>query len=53
VLLQIEADPDAVRFYQRMGARLAGSAASGSIPGRTLPRLILDLSARNPDVSQT
>ena len=39
----IEADPDAVPFYQRMGAHLAGSAASGSIPGRRLPRLILDL----------
>ncbi len=41
--MTIEADPDAVPFYQRMGAHLAGSAASGSIPGRTLPRLILNL----------
>lgn len=41
--LIIEADPDAVPFYQRMGAHLAGSAPSGSIPGRRLPRLILDL----------
>ena len=41
--LIIEADPDAVAFYQRMGAHLAGSAPSGSITGRRLPRLILDL----------
>jgi GNAT superfamily N-acetyltransferase len=39
----IEADPDAVPFYQHMGARRAGSSLSGSIPGRMLPRLILDL----------
>jgi len=39
----IEADPGAVPFYQRMGARRAGSSPSGSIPGRMLPRLILDL----------
>jgi GNAT superfamily N-acetyltransferase len=41
--MTIEADPGAVPFYQRMGAQLAGSAASGSIAGRTLPRLILNL----------
>ncbi|MEQ9242951.1 GNAT family N-acetyltransferase [Roseovarius indicus] len=37
--LRIEADPEAVPFYQRMGARMAGSAPSGSIPGRRLPLL--------------
>ncbi len=35
----IDADPDAAPFYRRMGARDAGKAPSGSIPGRMLPRL--------------
>jgi GNAT superfamily N-acetyltransferase len=39
----IEADPDAVPFYRRMGARDAGTAPSTSIPGRTLPRLTFDV----------
>lgn len=39
----IESDPGAVGFYRRLGARDAGVAPSGSIPGRTLPRLVLDL----------
>ncbi|MBO6717433.1 MAG: GNAT family N-acetyltransferase [Rhizobiaceae bacterium] len=39
----IEADPSAVGFYRRMGARDAGTAPSGSIPGRWLPRLVLEL----------
>jgi GNAT superfamily N-acetyltransferase len=39
----IEADPDAAPFYRRMGARDDGVAPSGSIPGRVLPRLRLDL----------
>ncbi|MEQ8897501.1 MAG: GNAT family N-acetyltransferase [Roseovarius sp.] len=37
--LRIEADPEAVPFYQRMGAKMAGSTPSGSIPGRRLPLL--------------
>ena len=41
--LLIDADPDAVLFYLRMGCRSAGSATSGSIPGRTLPRLVYAL----------
>jgi GNAT superfamily N-acetyltransferase len=41
--LTIEADPDAADFYRRMGARDDGVAPSGSIPGRMLPRLKLDL----------
>jgi GNAT superfamily N-acetyltransferase len=40
--LVIEADPDAAPFYRRLGARDAGLAPSGSIPGRTLPKLVLD-----------
>ena len=39
----IEADPDAVPFYERMGAVVDGTAPSGSIPGRQLPRLVLAL----------
>ncbi len=42
--LVIDADPGAADFYRRMGARDAGRAPSGSIPGRWLPRLEFDLS---------
>jgi len=41
--LVIEADPDAVPFYRRMGAKECGLAPSGSIPGRMLPKLIKEL----------
>jgi GNAT superfamily N-acetyltransferase len=41
--LVIEADPDASGFYRRMGAVDDGTAPSGSIPGRLLPRLTLKL----------
>jgi GNAT superfamily N-acetyltransferase len=41
--LLIEADPDAVPFYRRMGAQDVGLAPSGSIPGRMLPKLVKDL----------
>jgi GNAT superfamily N-acetyltransferase len=37
--LSIEADPDAAGFYRRMGAVDDGTAPSGSIPGRFLPKL--------------
>jgi GNAT superfamily N-acetyltransferase len=39
----IEADPDAAPFYRKIGARDAGQAPSGSIPGRMLPRLTFDV----------
>lgn len=39
IRLHIEADPDAVPFYERMGAVRIGVAPSGSIPGRILPKL--------------
>ena len=39
----IEADPDAAPFYRRLGARDIGLALSGSIAGRMLPKLALDL----------
>jgi GNAT superfamily N-acetyltransferase len=41
--LDIEADPFAAGFYERMGARRIGSVPSGVIPGRMLPLYRLDL----------
>lgn len=40
----LDADPDAESFYRRHGARTVGRSPSGSIPGRTLPRMEFDLS---------
>jgi GNAT superfamily N-acetyltransferase len=37
--LEIDADPHAVGFYERMGAVRIGETASKLIPGRLLPRL--------------
>ena len=39
----IEADPDAAPFYRRMGAYDVGQAPSGSVPGRMLPKLAMNL----------
>ena len=44
--LVIEADPDAVPFYMAMGCESSGTAPSGSIPGRVLPRLVCTLSGQ-------
>ena len=41
--LIIEADPDAAPFYRRMGAYDVGQAPSGSVPGRMLPKLAMNL----------
>ncbi|WP_421726704.1 GNAT family N-acetyltransferase [Bauldia sp.] len=41
--MTIDADPDAVPFYRRMGGVDDGVAPSASIPGRVLPRLVVDL----------
>jgi GNAT superfamily N-acetyltransferase len=41
--LGIDSDPFAEPFYLHMGATRVGTAPSGSIPGRLLPRLDLDL----------
>ncbi|WP_241147910.1 GNAT family N-acetyltransferase [Minwuia thermotolerans] len=41
--LYIDSDPNARPFYEHMGARLVSESPSDSIPGRTLPRLRLDL----------
>ncbi|MDN5724787.1 MAG: GNAT family N-acetyltransferase [Propionibacteriales bacterium] len=39
VRLQLDADPGAESFYLRHGAERIGESPSGSIPGRSLPRL--------------
>ncbi len=41
-VVRIEAEPGAAGFYEAMGARLVGSAPSGSIEGRVLPRFEYD-----------
>jgi GNAT superfamily N-acetyltransferase len=41
--LTIESDPDAAPFYRRMGAHDVGQAPSGSVPGRMLPKLVMNL----------
>src|SRR5262249_1918167 len=41
--MTIDADPGAVGFYKNIGAGERGSAPSGSIPGRMLPRLQIEL----------
>ena len=43
IRMTIEADPGAVAFYERMGAHPAGSTPSQSIPGRMLPRMLMEL----------
>ena len=37
--LDVDSDPNAVGFYERMGAVLVGETPSTLIPGRSLPRL--------------
>jgi GNAT superfamily N-acetyltransferase len=46
--LELDADPNAVPFYERMGMRIVGESPSGSIPGRTLPRMAKSL-AESPE----
>jgi GNAT superfamily N-acetyltransferase len=41
--LEIHSDPNAVGFYEHMGAKQMGNVPSGSVPGRFLPKLILRL----------
>ena len=43
--LAVDSDPHAEGFYRAMGMIRCGDAPSGSIPGRTLPRLRKELSA--------
>jgi GNAT superfamily N-acetyltransferase len=42
----IESDPGAAPFYERMGAHQAGFTPSQSIPGRVLPRMLMELDRR-------
>ena len=46
VRMMIEADPGAAPFYERMGAQHAGFTSSQSIPGRMLPRMLLEFGRR-------
>lgn len=41
--LVLDADPGAEGFYARFGAVRVGEVPSGSIPGRVLPRMVLDV----------
>ena len=41
--LELDADPNALGFYERMGMRRVGETASTLIPGRSLPRMRLEL----------
>jgi GNAT superfamily N-acetyltransferase len=41
--LEVDSDPHAEAFYLAMGMRRAGEAASGSIAGRMLPRLVKEI----------
>lgn len=45
--LTLDADPGAESFYLRFGATRIGTSASGSIPGRELPRLEFTLPPRH------
>jgi GNAT superfamily N-acetyltransferase len=46
--LELDADPNAVPFYERMGMRIVGESPSGSIPDRMLPRMAKSL-AESPE----
>lgn len=43
--VELDADPNAVGFYERMGAVRIGETPSGVIEGRMLPRMRLELKA--------
>lgn len=45
--LVLDADPGAEGFYARFGARRIGEVPSGSIPGRSLPQMELDVETIN------
>jgi GNAT superfamily N-acetyltransferase len=49
VRMVIDADPGAVPFYQRMGAHHVGLVPSQSIPGRMLPRMLMELDRGRSD----
>ncbi|MBU4529480.1 MAG: GNAT family N-acetyltransferase [Hoeflea sp.] len=39
IAIRLDADPNAVAFYERMGCVIIGEAPSGSIAGRYLPQM--------------
>lgn len=41
--VRLDADPNAVLFYEAMGFQVVGDAPSGSIPGRRIPHMTLSL----------
>jgi GNAT superfamily N-acetyltransferase len=41
--LRLDADPNAEPFYAHLGARTVTNVPSGSIPGRFLPHMVIDL----------
>lgn len=41
--VELDADPHAVGFYERLGARRIGETLSPAIPGRKLPRMRIEL----------
>jgi GNAT superfamily N-acetyltransferase len=45
-LVSVDADPNAEAIYRRFGFRSTSRSPSGSIPGRTLPRMELQLSRK-------
>ena len=49
--LQIQSDPNATGFYASAGARQIGTRESGSIPGRFLPLLAIDVSNPGANVA--
>ena len=46
-VLTIQGDPHALAFYRAAGAKLCGERESGSIPGRMLPLLRIELQAQD------
>lgn len=42
-VMELDADPHVVGFYERMGARVVGETPSRIAPGRTLPRMRITL----------
>ncbi len=47
-IISIDADPNARAFYERLGAVHTGFVASGSIPGRFIPRMTYRLPHQSP-----
>jgi GNAT superfamily N-acetyltransferase len=45
--IQIQSDPNAIEFYAAAGAHQTGTQESGSIPGRFLPLLEIEVSSSN------